>query len=184
MVTINSISFDNDNATQCGSPIQINPDARLGVGCNVVAGSDLIGKKISSVIVGMCKTGSSFSGTLGYRIYTPDGVPGTLQEESSNTITMPYSPATATFSMPGLYTIQEGDMLMVWALTGTSTNTHFNSVRENRTEDDSALFKTASINPYAWEINYDYSQYYSWTLAGGGASGATRLPPPPLIARF
>ena len=164
--TIESISFTADNATQCGSPIQINPDARLGVGCVVTAGSDLIGKQITQVIVGMCKTGSSFSGTLGYRIYTPDGVPGTLQAESSNTITMPYTSSTATFLMPGSYAIQEGDQLMVWALTGSSDNANFNSIRQCNILpacNNSALFKTSQINTGGWETNYDYSQYYQWT---------------------
>tara|TARA_R100001086_G_C11731825_1_gene229919 strand:- start:141 stop:695 length:555 start_codon:yes stop_codon:yes gene_type:complete len=165
--TIESISYIADNASSCGTPIQINPDSRLGVGCVVTAGSDLIGKQIIQVIVGMCKSASSdFSGTLGYRIYTPDGVPGTLQESSTNTITMPYTSSTATFLMPGLYSIQEGDQLMVWALTGTSTNSKYNSIRECRSDpacDNSALFKTSQINPGGWEINYDYSQYYQWT---------------------
>ena len=155
------------------------------MGYNVAADSDLIGKTIGTISFAMKRQGSAAAATFSFQVYNSSGTLqytfGTLDTDEIT------SGSTNVYTKSGSYTIAEGDRIVLHCSnpgTGSGADSVvFNGTSPNTNSGSPHYVENVRQDGSGWHDDYSDEMPYM-VLTEGTAGTGTRLPPPPLIARF
>ena len=173
---------------------QLNASGNIGtfinditdMGYNIGSGSSaLIGEKIGELTFTFRKRGTPTSATMSFQVYDSTGTLrhtfGTIHTDDISTTATAYTRSTGT------HTITNGDRIVLnCSAPGTlgANSIEFKGTAPSTVSGSPDYMENTRQTNGTWVDNFSPEMPYCVLATGSTSSGGTRLPPPPLVARF